>query len=87
MLDELRKMGADMPVMGTAAHVRGVGRLAGGSLCLATDVRAAAALVLAVWAPRATRSWTGWIIWTAGMTAWPKSWWPVAPVISRGKVS
>jgi UDP-N-acetylglucosamine 1-carboxyvinyltransferase len=45
-VDELRKMGADIAVHGTTARVRGVDRLAGARV-LATDVRAAAALVLA----------------------------------------
>ncbi|HEX4365484.1 MAG TPA: UDP-N-acetylglucosamine 1-carboxyvinyltransferase [Rhodopila sp.] len=45
-VDELRKMGADIAVVGTTAHVRGVQRLSGARV-LATDVRAAAALVLA----------------------------------------
>jgi UDP-N-acetylglucosamine 1-carboxyvinyltransferase len=45
-VDELRKMGADIAVLGTTAHLRGVDRLAGARV-LATDVRAAAALVLA----------------------------------------
>jgi UDP-N-acetylglucosamine 1-carboxyvinyltransferase len=45
-VDELRKMGADITVLGTTAHVRGVDRLAGARV-MATDVRAAAALVLA----------------------------------------
>ena len=45
-VDELRKMGADIAVQGTTARVRGVDRLAGARV-LATDVRAAAALVLA----------------------------------------
>jgi UDP-N-acetylglucosamine 1-carboxyvinyltransferase len=45
-VDELRKMGADIEVHGTTARVRGVDRLAGARV-MATDVRAAAALVLA----------------------------------------
>ena len=45
-VDELRKMGADITVHGTTAQVRGVDRLVGARV-LATDVRAAAALVLA----------------------------------------
>jgi UDP-N-acetylglucosamine 1-carboxyvinyltransferase len=45
-VDELRKMGANITVHGTTAWVRGVDRLAGARV-LATDVRAAAALVLA----------------------------------------
>jgi UDP-N-acetylglucosamine 1-carboxyvinyltransferase len=45
-VDELRKMGADIAVQGTTARVRGVDHLAGARV-LATDVRAAAALVLA----------------------------------------
>jgi UDP-N-acetylglucosamine 1-carboxyvinyltransferase len=43
---ELRKMGADISVRGTTAWVRGVPRLHGADVT-ATDVRAAAALVLA----------------------------------------
>ena len=45
-VDELRKMGADITVLGTTAHLTGVDRLAGARV-MATDVRAAAALVLA----------------------------------------
>lgn len=45
-VDELRKMGADITVLGTTAHLCGVDRLSGARV-LATDVRAAAALVLA----------------------------------------
>ncbi|HEY4172687.1 MAG TPA: UDP-N-acetylglucosamine 1-carboxyvinyltransferase, partial [Rhodopila sp.] len=45
-VDELRKMGADITVLGTTAHLGGVDRLAGARV-MATDVRAAAALVLA----------------------------------------
>lgn len=45
-VDELRKMGADITVLGTTAHLCGVDRLTGARV-LATDVRAAAALVLA----------------------------------------
>jgi UDP-N-acetylglucosamine 1-carboxyvinyltransferase len=45
-VDELRKMGANIAVRGRTAWVRGVGRLAGARV-MATDVRAAAALVLA----------------------------------------
>ncbi|MBY0323149.1 MAG: UDP-N-acetylglucosamine 1-carboxyvinyltransferase [Reyranella sp.] len=45
-VDELRKMGADIVVRGRTARVRGVERLCGASVTC-TDVRAAAALVLA----------------------------------------
>jgi UDP-N-acetylglucosamine 1-carboxyvinyltransferase len=45
-VDELQKMGADITVLGTTARLRGVRRLAGARV-MATDVRAAAALVLA----------------------------------------
>jgi UDP-N-acetylglucosamine 1-carboxyvinyltransferase len=45
-VDELRRMGAEIVVHGTTARVRGVDRLTGARV-LATDVRAAAALVLA----------------------------------------
>jgi UDP-N-acetylglucosamine 1-carboxyvinyltransferase len=45
-VDELRKMGATIAVHGRTAWVRGVDRLSGASVT-ATDVRAAAALVLA----------------------------------------
>jgi UDP-N-acetylglucosamine 1-carboxyvinyltransferase len=45
-VDELRKMGANISVHGRTAWVRGVARLAGARVT-ATDVRAAAALVLA----------------------------------------
>ncbi len=45
-VDELRKMGADITVRGRTALVRGVERLRGASVAC-TDVRAAAALVLA----------------------------------------
>jgi UDP-N-acetylglucosamine 1-carboxyvinyltransferase len=45
-VDELRKMGANIAVRGRTAWVRGVDRLAGARVT-ATDVRAAAALVLA----------------------------------------
>jgi UDP-N-acetylglucosamine 1-carboxyvinyltransferase len=45
-VDELQKMGADIEVHGTTARVRGVDRLVGARV-MATDVRAAAALVLA----------------------------------------
>jgi UDP-N-acetylglucosamine 1-carboxyvinyltransferase len=45
-VDELRKMGADIVVRGRTALVRGVERLRGASVAC-TDVRAAAALVLA----------------------------------------
>ena len=45
-VDELRKMGANITVHGRTAWVRGVDRLAGARVT-ATDVRAAAALVLA----------------------------------------
>jgi len=45
-VDELRKMGANISVYGNTAWVRGVDRLVGVRV-LATDVRAAAALVLA----------------------------------------
>ncbi|GEP54754.1 UDP-N-acetylglucosamine 1-carboxyvinyltransferase [Reyranella soli] len=45
-VDELRKMGADIVVRGRTARVRGVERLRGASVTC-TDVRAAAALVLA----------------------------------------
>ncbi len=45
-VDELRKMGANIGVHGTTALVRGVDRLVGARV-MATDVRAAAALVLA----------------------------------------
>ncbi len=45
-VDELRKMGANITVHGRTALVRGVRRLAGARVT-ATDVRAAAALVLA----------------------------------------
>jgi UDP-N-acetylglucosamine 1-carboxyvinyltransferase len=45
-VDELRKMGASITVRGRTAWVRGVGRLVGAPV-MATDVRAAAALVLA----------------------------------------
>jgi UDP-N-acetylglucosamine 1-carboxyvinyltransferase len=45
-VDELRKMGANITVHGRTAWVRGVERLAGAHVT-ATDVRAAAALVLA----------------------------------------
>ena len=45
-VDELRKMGANITVRGRTAWVRGVDRLIGARV-LATDVRAAAALVLA----------------------------------------
>lgn len=45
-VDELRKMGANITVHGRMAWVRGVDRLAGARVT-ATDVRAAAALVLA----------------------------------------
>lgn len=45
-VDELRKMGADIAVHGRLARIRSVGRLTGAAVT-ATDVRAAAALVLA----------------------------------------
>ncbi|WP_428660659.1 UDP-N-acetylglucosamine 1-carboxyvinyltransferase [Reyranella sp.] len=45
-VDELRKMGADISVRGRTALVRGVARLQGASVTC-TDVRAAAALVIA----------------------------------------
>lgn len=45
-VDELRKMGADIIVRGGTARVHGVDRLTGARV-MATDVRAAAALVLA----------------------------------------
>ena len=45
-VDELRKMGADIAVHGRTARIRGVERLAGAAVTC-TDVRAAAALVLA----------------------------------------
>ncbi len=45
-VDELRKMGADIVVRGRTALIRGVDRLRGASVAC-TDVRAAAALVLA----------------------------------------
>lgn len=45
-VDELRKMGADIVVRGRTARIRGVERLRGASVTC-TDVRAAAALVLA----------------------------------------
>ncbi|HTE36244.1 MAG TPA: UDP-N-acetylglucosamine 1-carboxyvinyltransferase, partial [Reyranella sp.] len=45
-VDELRKMGADLSVRGRTALVRGVPRLQGASVTC-TDVRAAAALVIA----------------------------------------
>ncbi len=45
-VDELRKMGADIAVHGRTARIRGVARLTGADVT-ATDVRAAAALVLA----------------------------------------
>jgi len=45
-VDELQKMGADITIQGNTAHLRGVPRLTG-TRVLATDVRAAAALVLA----------------------------------------
>lgn len=45
-VDELRKMGADIVVRGRTALIRGVERLRGASVAC-TDVRAAAALVLA----------------------------------------
>jgi UDP-N-acetylglucosamine 1-carboxyvinyltransferase len=45
-VDELRKMGADIAVRGRTARVRGVDRLHGASVTC-TDVRAAAALLLA----------------------------------------
>lgn len=50
-VDELRKMGANISVRGRTAWVRGVERLTGARV-LATDVRAAAALVLAGLAAR-----------------------------------
>lgn len=45
-VDELRKMGASIAVHGSMAWIRGVERL-GGAAVTATDIRAAAALVLA----------------------------------------
>jgi UDP-N-acetylglucosamine 1-carboxyvinyltransferase len=45
-VDELRKMGADIAVRGRTARIRGVDRLHGAAVTC-TDVRAAAALVLA----------------------------------------
>ena len=45
-VDELRKMGADIAVRGRTARIRGVDRLQGAT-ATCTDVRAAAALVLA----------------------------------------
>lgn len=45
-VDELRKMGAEIAVHGGTAWIRGVARLAGARVT-ATDIRAAAALVLA----------------------------------------
>jgi UDP-N-acetylglucosamine 1-carboxyvinyltransferase len=45
-VDELRRMGADITIRGGTALVRGVGRLTGARVT-ATDIRAAAALVLA----------------------------------------
>jgi len=45
-VDELRRMGADISVHGRTALVRGVPRLQGASVSC-TDVRAAAALVIA----------------------------------------
>jgi UDP-N-acetylglucosamine 1-carboxyvinyltransferase len=45
-VDELRKMGADIVVRGRTARIRGVDRLHGANVTC-TDVRAAAALVLA----------------------------------------
>ena len=45
-VDELRKMGADIAVRGRTARIRGVERLRGAAVTC-TDVRAAAALVLA----------------------------------------
>lgn len=45
-VDELRKMGADIAVRGRGARIRGVERLRGATVTC-TDVRAAAALVLA----------------------------------------
>ncbi|WP_421998379.1 UDP-N-acetylglucosamine 1-carboxyvinyltransferase [Reyranella sp.] len=45
-VDELRKMGADIAIHGRTARIRGVRRLNGASVTC-TDVRAAAALVLA----------------------------------------
>jgi len=45
-VDELRKMGADIVVRGRTALIRAVERLRGASV-VCTDVRAAAALVLA----------------------------------------
>lgn len=45
-VDELRKMGADIAVHGRTARIRGVARLRGASVTC-TDVRAAAALVIA----------------------------------------
>jgi UDP-N-acetylglucosamine 1-carboxyvinyltransferase len=45
-VDELRKMGANIAVRGRTARIRGVERLRGAAVTC-TDVRAAAALVLA----------------------------------------
>jgi len=45
-VDELRKMGADIAVRGRTARIRGVERLHGAAVTC-TDIRAAAALVLA----------------------------------------
>jgi UDP-N-acetylglucosamine 1-carboxyvinyltransferase len=45
-VDELRKMGANISVRGRTALIRGVGRLQGAAVTC-TDVRAAAALVIA----------------------------------------
>jgi len=45
-VDELRKMGADIAVRGRTARIRGIGRLRGATVTC-SDVRAAAALVLA----------------------------------------
>jgi UDP-N-acetylglucosamine 1-carboxyvinyltransferase len=85
-VDELRKMGADIAVMGTAAHVRGVDRLAGARV-LATDVRAAAALVLAGLGATGDTVLDGLDHLDRGYDSMAEKLVACGAVISRGKVS
>jgi UDP-N-acetylglucosamine 1-carboxyvinyltransferase len=57
-VDELRKMGANIQVQGRTAFIRGVSQLSGAQVT-ATDVRAAAALVLAGLGARGTTALDG----------------------------
>jgi len=63
-VQELQRLGAQIEIEGNTAVIQGCKQLEGATV-MATDLRASASLVIAVWWLREKPSWIAFIIWIA----------------------